>query len=217
MFFEPQQGRTTLSKICGITNKQDALNALDSGAEAIGINAYPASRRYANPSICAHWLNGLAGKISRVVVVVNPSEAEVDALHGLGVFDAIQFHGEETPDFCARSRFPHWIKAVRVQSPSDLELALQFDSPYLLLDGWSPGQYGGTGTRVDWDLARDFVAAHPDRRVILAGGLNPLNVHTAIRIVRPYAVDVAGGVEASPGLKEDYLVREFVKASSQGY
>lgn len=209
-FFLPDPPRV-VSKICGITNAGDAAIAVASGAAAIGINAFPLSKRFADPAASASWLRELEGVVTRIVVVVNPSPDELDSLRDLGVFDAIQFHGDESPEFCAASGFSCWIKAVRVRGPGDLGPALSYPTPWLLLDGWSAGQYGGTGTRVDWDLARDFVVTNPDRHVILAGGLSPVNVRTAVRIVRPYAVDVAGGVETAPGQKEEYLVREFIR------
>lgn len=201
------------TKVCGVRCHHDAAFAAASGADAIGVNFFPGSPRYVPLEDCPEWLGSLRDRVLRVAVVVNPDREWLSAIRESGLFDAIQFHGEEDPAKCAECGFPMWIKAIRVRDEDSLVRALEYDTPYLLLDSWQPNDRGGTGKRLNWRVAADFVRAHPDRKVILAGGLNPTNVREAIRIVMPYGVDAASGLELSPGVKEDYLVREFLSAA----
>jgi len=198
------------SKICGVTTSIDAGFAIAAGADAVGINLFPGSKRYVRPEEAFALAESLAGKIDRVAVVVNPGTAELEVLRNAQCFDAIQFHGNESPGLCAGCGFDTWIKAVHLGDTAAVDAALSYETPYLLLDSARPGEWGGTGHRLDWDLAREFVLANPDRKVFLAGGLNPANIREALRIVRPYGADVASGVEATPPTKDEYLVREFV-------
>ena len=215
MFFE-WCGLEPVRKICGVTNSEDALMVQRMGAEALGVNLYKGSKRFVELSRAREWLLGLEGKITRVAVVVNPAPEEVVELSSCGFFDGIQFHGDECPEFCAACGFRYWIKAVRVRDEGDLRWALGFKTPYLLLDGWVSGNFGGSGVRVDWKMAADFVRQNPDRRVILAGGLTPGNIHSAVWEVGPYGVDVSSGVEISPGKKDEVLVSEFLGKSRGG-
>ncbi len=208
-FFEPGMVRV---KICGITNEADARAAITAGADALGFNFYRGSKRYIDPVEAAEWIRDLGDAVDRVAVVVNPSEQLLDKIRRAGCFEIIQFHGDETPDFCDWAGFARWIKAIRVRNKEAVEKSNAYETPNILLDSWIDGAYGGTGARLDWDMVRRFTVRKPDRRFILAGGLNPQNVKQAIRTVRPHAVDVAGGVEIVPGKKEDYLMKEFVKA-----
>lgn len=202
-------------KICGITTAEDALGCIEAGAGALGFNFYPESPRSIPAGSDLSWIAGLKADYSDVAfvaVAVNPDAALLARLGNASCFDAIQFHGDETPDFCATEgdRFPRWLKALRVRSAADLAEALAFRTPYLLLDAAVPGTYGGSGHAVDWDLAAGFVGTHPEKRVILAGGLNPGNVAEAVAKVHPHAVDVASGVEASPGAKDPLKVAAFI-------
>lgn len=201
------------AKICGLTSPEDAETALACGADALGFNFFPGSKRHIDFAENRDWIAALAGRTQRIAVVVNASVEELAVLRDSGCFEAVQFHGDETPEFCAAAGFPVWIRAARVKDASTFQEALRYDTPHLLLDAWCESAYGGTGKRLNWDLVRDFVIEHRDRRVILAGGLTPHNVREAVRIVRPHAVDVASGVELDPRRKNDYLVREFVKAA----
>lgn len=210
-FFDP--GPPVRVKICGITNSGDAELAVASGADAIGVNFFPGSKRHVALEESRQWIASLAGRVSRVAVVVNPSADEVAGLRDSGCFEAVQFHGDESPEFCAACGFERWVKAVRVKDALSLEAALAYATPFLLLDAWVESAYGGTGRRLDWPLAGEFAAAHPDRRVILAGGLAPDNVAGAVRTVKPHGVDVAGGVESRPRSKDGGLVRGFVRAA----
>ena len=206
-------------KICGITTAGDAVLCIEAGAAALGFNFYPPSPRSIPPGDDIGWIRKLKADypdIAFVAVTVNPGETLLAGLRAAGCFDAIQFHGDETPESCAAGAqgFARWIKALRVLTREDLDTALGYRTPYLLLDAAVPGTYGGSGRTVDWSLAADFVAAHPDRRVILAGGLKPDNVAQAVAEVHPHAVDVASGVEAAPGIKEEGLIRSFIRSAA---
>lgn len=209
-FLEP--GLPVRIKICGITAQDDAAMAIDAGADALGFNFFRGSSRFIPLEENRSWIASLAGKAFRVAVVVNATVEELTALRESRCFEAVQFHGTETPELCATVGFPVWIRAVRVQGEHSLTQALQFETPHLLLDAWSDGSYGGTGRHVDWASAARFVIAQPSRRLILAGGLSPENVGDAIRAVRPHAVDVASGVESTPGRKDIRRIRDFVRA-----
>jgi len=205
-----QPGPPLRVKICGLTNAADAVTAIASGADALGFNFYSESKRFLDFETARPWITALAGRTQRIAVVVNPSPAQLATLRDSGCFDAIQFHGDETPAFCAAAGFPLWMRAARVKDAASLDASLAYDTPHLLLDAWSADAYGGTGERLDWDIAREFILANPDRKIILAGGLTPNNVREAVRIARPHGADVAGGVELEPRRKNEYLMREFI-------
>lgn len=198
-------------KICGITSATDAEMAIAAGADALGFNFYSGSKRRILFEESQDWISALEGRAFRVAVVVNSLRSELEALRDSGCFEAVQFHGDETPELCAHAGFPAWIRAVRVKDRQSLQEALRYDTRYLLLDAWLETAYGGTGARLDWDLVREFIAAQPARRVILAGGLRPDNVREAIQVARPHAVDVASGVERGPRRKSRVLVTDFIQ------
>lgn len=188
------------------------------GAGALGFNFYPPSPRSISPDADLGWVQKLAHSypdIALVAVVVNPEELLLRRLKEADCFAAIQFHGDEPPEFCEKEggAFPCWIKALRIRSEEDLRTAEPYRTPYLLLDAAVPGSYGGSGHTIDWGLAAGFVKAHPDKHVILAGGLTPENVATAVAQVHPHAVDVASGVESAPGQKDPRKVREFIASA----
>lgn len=201
------------TKICGLTVPEDAEMAIQAGADALGFNFFRGSKRYLDLETAQDWISLLKGRADRVAVVVNATPKELAAIRGSGCFEFIQFHGDETPEFCATEGGENWIRAIRVKDDQSIRQAYSYQTPYLLFDAWSETGYGGTGTRLNWDHIRDFVIAAPDRKVILAGGLTPHNVRDAVRIVRPYAVDVASGVELEPSRKNEYLVREFIRTA----
>jgi phosphoribosylanthranilate isomerase len=213
-FLEP--ANPTRIKICGITSLADAEMAIAAGADALGFNFYRGSKRCILFKESREWINSLSERTFRVAVVVNAGMDELQTLRNSGCFEAVQFHGDETPEFCAGAGFSVWIRAVRVKCKESLREALRYDTSYLLLDAWSEVAYGGTGRRLDWDLMREFVAAQPAKRVVLAGGLGPENVREAIRMVQPHAVDAAGGVESSPGRKASHRVSDFIRAARAG-
>lgn len=195
-------------KICGITRVEDGLAAAYAGADAIGLVFAPASPRRVTLAQAEGVARALPPFISTVALFVNAEAAEVESvLEGLRP-DLLQFHGDETPEYCASFGVPY-IKAVRVRPGLDL---LQFEAAYgtargLLLDAYHPQRHGGTGERFDWNL----IPAGLSKPVILAGGLTPDNVAQAVRQVRPWAVDVSSGVEASPGIKDAAAIGRFIQ------
>jgi phosphoribosylanthranilate isomerase len=202
-------------KICGITSESDALMCADAGADALGFNFYDASKRYIDPSASLRWIANLEGAADRVAVVVNASPELVNLLWKSECFEMIQFHGDETPLQCESTGVSHWMKAVRARDAAALAYSLEFSAPQVLLDAWSPAGYGGTGEVADWGLIRGFIANSRSRQYVLAGGLTPLNVARAIAEVQPWAVDVAGGVESRPGVKDASLVKAFVSEAKK--
>lgn len=202
----------TRVKICGVTNSADAAVAVEAGADAIGINLFAGSKRFVELAAVQAWVAEI--RVTRVAVVVNASAAELGAIRAAGCFDAVQFHGDESPEECAEFG-GRWLRAVRVRDWATLEAAAAYRTSWLLLDAFSGSGYGGTGEGVDLRLAAEFVRKERDRRVILAGGLTPETVAEAVRVVRPHAVDVASGVEVvgDPRRKDADRVRAFVRSA----
>lgn len=207
--FRPGSGHV---KICGITCEEDALDCIEAGADALGFNFFPGSSRHISLE-SLEWIRRLNGLVDRVAVVVNPEQELIDTLWRSGCFEMVQFHGDESPTLCAMSGVTSWMKAVRVRDRESLAEANRFSTPHILLDSWSAVAYGGTGKTADWKMIGEFLEEHPEHRFVLAGGLTPGNVAGAIRAVRPVAVDVAGGVEESPGRKDPAKVRAFIEAA----
>ena len=199
-------------KICGITNLEDAETAIEAGADALGFNGFPGSKRFLDLRAASDWMAGLPPFVTRVAVLVNPSLTEAEATLALPGIDRLQFHGDETPEFCAPFAGRGLIKAVAARSRESLALAPHYGTSTVLLDAFVPGAYGGTGRLIDLELAAEFVREHPELRVILSGGLNPENVAEAIRVVHPCAVDVASGVESHPRKKEKSRMQDFIAA-----
>lgn len=200
----------TRVKICGITNLEDALLAVECGADALGFIFYPRSSRYVTVRTAADICHRLPPFVTRVGVFVDELEYEIERALNECLLTALQFHGEEPPGFCAKFAAKS-IKAIRLRDEDSLRLAATYDVDALLLDAYDADAQGGTGKTVDWSLAArasEFVRAP----IILAGGLNANNVETAIRMVRPYAVDVASGVEREPGRKDPSKLRRFMAA-----
>lgn len=207
-----------LPKICGITNREDALAAIESGCGALGFNFYPPSPRSISTETDLGWIRQLGElfpDIGFIAVVVNPAAELLRKLHESECFDGIQFHGDESPEFCAEQGAPYayWIKALRVRTEADLIGAAAFETDFLLLDAAVPGSYGGSGQKLDWSLAAEFIKEYSTKRVILAGGLTPENVADAVAQVHPHAVDVASGVEISPRCKDHRKIQEFIASA----
>lgn len=203
-------GRTGV-KICGLTREADALAAIEAGADALGFNFYARSKRAVRLADIEDWLGRLPREIGRVAVVVDPDEDLLRALRDSCLFHAVQFHGGEAPEFCARHAGGFYIKARPIADEVSSEAALADPAPCLLLDAHAPGVFGGTGQVIDWTLAAGVVRATP-RPVVLSGGLKPDNVAAAVWQVRPAAVDTASGVESAPGAKDAAKMRDFVAA-----
>jgi len=197
-------------KICGITNAADALAAIDAGANLLGFNFYEQSQRFIAESEAAKIRPQLPKKVEAVGIFVNAPPAHVTALHKSLKLDAAQLHGDETPEAVTKiANLLPVIKAFRVEPDFRLETLDEFSAAFaFLFDAASAGQYGGTGRTTDWDVAR---RAALGRRIILAGGLKVENVAAAVRIVRPYGIDVASGVESKPGKKDHGRLREFIQ------
>jgi phosphoribosylanthranilate isomerase len=215
----PDGSLTPLIKICGVTHPADAELALSLGADALGLNFYPKSARCLDLAHDLGWLRALPASVPRIAVLVNPDRAEIDRLWAEGCIDAFQLHGDEDEAFCAAlaaSGIP-FIKAIRLRDNTDLSLAAGFHTPYLLLDSYHPGAYGGTGVAADWQLAAAVAAQRRPAQqwTWLSGGLRAENVAAAIRQVRPDGVDVASGVEgaAGPRRKDAARLRDFFAAA----
>lgn len=198
-------------KICGITREEDAQAAIEAGADALGFNFYPLSKRAVRLADIAEWVSKIPSDIGRVAVTVNPQETLLRALADSKLFHAVQFHGGETPEFCARWGGDFYIKAAAISDETTSAAALSDPAPCLLLDAYAPGIFGGTGQTIDLSLAAEVIrSAH--RPVVLSGGLHPRNVEAAVRQVRPVATDVASGVETAPGIKDAKIMRDFIAA-----
>lgn len=199
--------RPTKIKICGITNVRDAIFAVANGADALGFNMFKNSPRAVRLETAAEIVRQLPPYVTSVALLVNHNEQEVKKVIASGAFNLLQFHGDETNDFCASFKKP-FTKALRVKNVTDLaaEVANFGDSTGILLDTFVEGVYGGTGTRFDWSLLPAI-----DKPIVLAGGLTVDNVAQAIRQVKPYAVDVSGGVELDKGIKDHKKVTDFIR------
>lgn len=197
-------------KICGITNVEDALAAVEFGADALGFNFWPGSKRYIEPDHAREIVRRLPPFVTVVGVFVN--EDDLDAIARIAArakLDVIQLHGDESPAFCQRAA-ERWrvIKAVRVGPDANLAELANYPVSAILLDAHRPNEYGGTGETFDWEIARR--AKHFVSHLILAGGLSPENVAEAIRVVRPYAVDACSCIEEGPGRKDAQKLRDFL-------
>ena len=200
-------------KICGLTDLDDARAAIDAGAHALGFIFFPGSPRYTTPAAAARIIKQLPPFISKVGVFVNePIESIQQVARSTGV-DAIQLHGEETPELCdaLASEGFKVIKAFRIKDQSSLDSLRSFSASAFLLDSYVPGQLGGTGAKFNWDLA--IQAASFGTPIILAGGLEPENIRDAVSKVSPYGVDVSSGVESSPGKKDHARIQAFITAA----
>jgi phosphoribosylanthranilate isomerase len=199
-------------KFCGVTSLTDARLAADAGAWAIGLNFWPRSQRRCDPAVAAEIATALKRRLEIVGVFVNPSLDDVVRTADAVGLTMLQLHGDEGPAFCAeaaRRTGCKVIKAVRVRSRADIQALQRFKTDYHLLDSHVPGRRGGSGETFEWELARAHRGPVP---VILSGGLRPENVTDAIALVRPFAVDVASGVEAAPGRKDSDKLAAFAEA-----
>jgi phosphoribosylanthranilate isomerase len=198
-------------KICGITNLDDALMAVEAGADALGFVFFGASPRHIFCEQAASIIRHLPPFVQTVGLFVNESLTKVNETTDRCGLDIVQLHGEEPPGFCAAVR-RRVIKVLRIKDASSLEPIDDYPVSAFLLDAWSPTAPGGTGKTFNWDIAK---SAAQKGRIILAGGLTPENVSEAIRQVRPYAVDVSSGVESAPGKKDHAKVREFISKAKE--
>jgi phosphoribosylanthranilate isomerase len=202
---------TTRVKICGITRLEDALEAVRLGADALGFNFWPGSKRFIAPAEARRIIRALPPLVTTVGVFVDPSHDEAVAAAAVSGVQVLQLHGDESPEACRAFQLPV-VKALRVAGPEALaEVARYRGLAGILLDAASPG-YGGSGLTFDWSIAREAATRVP---LLLAGGLVPENVGEAVRAVRPWAVDVASGVESSPGVKDPEKLARFIRAAKE--
>jgi phosphoribosylanthranilate isomerase len=197
-------------KICGITNAPDALAAVEAGADALGFMFYEPSSRNVSVRQATEIIRELSPFIIKVGVFVDaPEDLVMRAISDCGL-NMLQFHGNETPEYCTQFGLMS-MKAFRVRDAGSLNSLQQYPTEAWLLDAFAADKLGGTGEKFNWELAIE--AKKLGRPVFLAGGLTPANVADAVRMVQPYAVDVSSGVEAAPGKKDHVKIREFIQAA----
>ena len=194
-------------KICGITSSAQARMVAAAGADAIGLVLYDKSSRYVDLDLAVEIKNAISEDVVCIALLVNAEEKFVREVISKLSPHFIQFHGDESPNFCHQFNYP-FIRAVRMSKELKMAKILSSYKPSggFLFDAWHADHYGGTGHVFDWNL----LPVNLDFPLILAGGLNPDNVGSAVRVVGPAMVDVSGGVESSPGVKDEHKVREFV-------
>jgi len=219
----PSMEQSTIVKICGLTNLEDARVVVEAGADLLGFIFYAKSSRYVAPEAAATIVRTLRAdgtSLPRVVgVFVNASVAEIQSIVAQVGLDFVQLHGNETTEWFA----PLGGRAFKAAGPADAAAAqtqaAQFAplgcaaGPSLMIDAYDPQAYGGTGKKADWHVAADLARQYPG--LLLAGGLTPANVAAAIDLVQPWGVDVNSGVEAAPGRKDHAKVRQFVQTVRQ--
>ncbi len=195
-------------KVCGITNLDDALAAVELGVDALGFNFYKKSPRFIEPQRAAQIINQLPPFTVPVGIFVNEREERIREITSQACIQGIQLHGDETPEFCQRFG-NRVIKAFQVKDKESLKHMSHYRVSSYLLDSYREGLRGGTGEIFDWHLA---VVAKTFGRIILAGGLTADNVVEAVKLVQPYGVDVCGGVEREKGMKDHGKMKKFVTA-----
>ncbi len=193
-------------KICGITNLDDAMASADAGADALGFNFFKKSPRYIEPEKAAEIIAQLPPFILPIAIFVNEREERIREILSKTCIQGVQFHGEETPEFCQRFG-NRVIKAFQVKDKESIKHMAHYRVAAYLLDSYRDGLRGGTGTTFDWHLA---IVAKTFGRIILAGGLTPENVAEAVKLVQPYGIDVAGGVEREKGIKDYAKLKKFI-------
>ncbi|MDD5166669.1 MAG: phosphoribosylanthranilate isomerase [Candidatus Omnitrophica bacterium] len=197
-------------KICGITNLEDALNAIDAGCDALGFVFYKKSPRYIVPLAAKRLINNLPQRTIKIGIFVNEKETQVRKVAKLCKLDMLQFHGDETVEFCARFKGYKIIKAFRVKDKINIPDILRYKVFAYLFDTFVESERGGTGKKFNWRLLSRFGGIK--QPIFLSGGLNKDNVKKAISSVRPDWVDVSTGVEIKPGKKDYRKIRDFIGA-----
>ncbi|HLW35228.1 MAG TPA: phosphoribosylanthranilate isomerase [Chthoniobacterales bacterium] len=202
-------------KICGITNQSDAVGAIEAGADALGFNVVPRSKRCIDLDAAASWIAKLPKNVWKVAVTADPDWEDACRIGQLNFIDALQLHGNESVEFCRRLRgagIP-FAKALPVGQSQSLGAIPDFYTDTIILDSASSAGFGGSGKAFPWKFAWQFAQKHRELNVILAGGLNAENVGEAVKAVRPRGVDVTTGVEEKAGQKDQRLVKAFVEAA----
>ena len=201
------QGLMTWIKICGVTNVADAEQIIELGADAIGLNFVHGSKRRVSREQAEQVVRAAAGRIELVAVVADPTESEIKELREELGIPWLQLHGQEPAARLSRL-LPNAYKAVAIEDAADARRAATFPGERLLVDTKVSGASGGTGKVFDWQLVTELAA---QRKLILAGGLRPDNVAAAVRVLEPFGVDVASGVESAPGRKDPEKLRAFIQ------
>lgn len=206
-------------KICGITRPEQAEEIFALGADAVGINLWPKSKRHMPLDLAIQSLQGVAAKHALVAVLVNPDDALQECAIISGLFQALQLHGDETPMDVETlmNRGVNVIKALQVRDAASLSQIGEFPCKSILLDAYNPGTYGGGGHAFPWELAMRAQEMFPEKHILLSGGLNADNVRTAVHQTHPVAVDVASGVESAPGIKDLAQVARFIAEARAGW
>lgn len=198
----------TKIKICGITNKIDAVAAAGLGVDMLGFVFYAKSKRSVDPKLARDIAGELPDSVMKVGVFVDEDKSKVLDIAADVSLDMLQLHGEETPEYCAELKKEYKVmKAFRVKDRFSLKKVNDYSADYYLFDSYAKALAGGTGKTFDWKVLKDFEVLKP---FILSGGLDPENVSKAIIEISPYGVDVSSGVESSPGKKDMELVKKFV-------
>lgn len=191
-------------KICGIRDISTALSAVDNGADALGF-VFAESKRKINPEAAGEIIRELPGEVLKIGVFVNETKEAIEEIANVSGINVIQLHGDETPEFCSSFSLPV-IKALSVGSPDDLSQLDEFSCEYILLDSPKGKYRGGNGVSFDWSILNKPMQ---DKKIILAGGLNPENVGEGIKATNPYMVDVSSGVETE-GKKDPKKIKRFI-------
>ena len=200
----------TFVKICGITNLEDALAAVDAGADALGFNFYRKSARYVEPLAARRIIEQLPNKVLTGGVFVNEESGDVADVAKLAGVRALQLHGDESASYCETLEDSYVIKAFGVDKEFDVSATLNYKVDAIMLDAGNKVLRGGTGEVFDWTVARRVKELGVT--IYLAGGLSPENVREAIETVCPYAVDACSSLERVPGKKDHRRLQEFLKA-----
>ncbi|MFA5276347.1 MAG: phosphoribosylanthranilate isomerase [Candidatus Omnitrophota bacterium] len=201
-------------KICGITNLKDALSCIDSGADALGFVFYKKSSRYIPPGKARLIIQQLPEKVKKVGIFVNAKEKEIRRIAETCLLDMLQFHGNETPEFCRRFKDLKVIKAFRVKGCIDKKKIVKYNTCAYLFDTFAPDKAGGTGKAFNWQFVKPLGGLK--RPVFLSGGLNAKNVLSAIKCVTPDWVDVSSSVEKAIGKKDINKVKNFIRKAKRG-
>ncbi|MEK6876397.1 MAG: phosphoribosylanthranilate isomerase [Nanoarchaeota archaeon] len=203
----------TKVKVCGITNYEDAAHAAILGSDYLGFNFYELSPRYIDESEVKKFIGRLPKNVRKVGVFVNQNLDAVKKIVENLDLDLIQLHGDETQDYCSKLKAEtkkQIIKAFRIKDKNDINKIKNYNVDYLMFDAYKEGMFGGTGRTFDWKIIKGA-----NKPFFLSGGLNPKNVKEAIRIAKPYAVDVASGVEANQRKKDYNKIKEFIECAKQ--
>jgi len=205
-----QENEMAKVKICGITNLKDALVAQNCGADFLGF-VFADSPRRVDPKKARDIIAELSPDVKIVALFVNEQKKRVfDIINSLSRVDMLQFHGDETPEYCGCFKDQKIIKAFRIKDEKSLQDIKAFrDIDFILLDVFKQGQFGGTGDSFDWNIAT--MLRQPNTPIFLSGGLNPDNVKAAVEKIKPFCVDVSSGVEKEPGKKDDVLIARFIQ------